>query len=96
MAIKSDIYSYLYGGAPAARRYAPASLQPISTTFIVALMQNGKPRPATNPVVHDTAEDARKESQRLAGEHPGRTFAVFKMISESRLPKQPIETKNYI
>lgn len=50
---------------------------PTTTPAIVALIESGKPKPATRPVVHASQEAATAEASRLALLHPGQEFGVF-------------------
>jgi len=44
---------------------------------IVALIENGQPRPSVKPYVHVDEASASKEAARLAGEHKGQSFGVY-------------------
>ncbi|MBY3263835.1 hypothetical protein HFO15_19605 [Rhizobium laguerreae] len=55
-----------------------------STPAIVALIENGKPKPATRPVVHASQEAATAEAGRLALLHPGQEFGVF-VLADSKI-----------
>ncbi|PDT86535.1 ribosomal protein L7/L12 [Sinorhizobium sp. BJ1] len=46
-------------------------------TAIVALIENGQPKPSSRPYVHATEEAASKEAARLAGIHKGQHFGVY-------------------
>lgn len=48
-----------------------------TTTAIVALIEDGQPKPADRPYVHRTEEAAAQEAKRLAGLHKGKQFGVF-------------------
>lgn len=57
-------------------------LEPIlTTTTIVALIENGQPKPSTTPQVHTSAESADKEAKRLAGKYKGKQFGVFTLTA---------------
>lgn len=53
----------------------------VATTAIVALIENGQPKPAAVPHVHATQAAATKEANRLAGVHKGKQFGVFVLAS---------------
>ena len=44
---------------------------------IVAMLENGQPRPSARPHVHATTEAAHLEAARLATQHKGQEFAVY-------------------
>jgi hypothetical protein len=46
-------------------------------TAIVCLLENGKPKPATEPFVHGDAKAAEREALRLANVHKGKEFGVY-------------------
>lgn len=48
---------------------------------IVALIENGQPKPATEPFVHPDRAAASKEAARLAGKHKGKEFGVYEFVS---------------
>lgn len=60
---------------------------------IVALIENGTPKPATRPYVHDSRDGAEQEARRLAALHAGSEFAVFELVSRSHAPKPIATTK---
>ncbi|PDS97555.1 hypothetical protein CO659_12910 [Rhizobium sp. S9] len=53
-------------------------------TAIVALIENGQPKPATRPYVHATEEAAMREADRLAGVHKGQQFGVYVLTTTSQ------------
>lgn len=55
-----------------------------TTPAIVALIENGTPRPSTAPKVHTSQEAATTEAERLALEHPGQKFGVF-VLADSKI-----------
>lgn len=58
--------------------YTPLNVELISSSpAIVCLIEDGKPKPATNPFVHPSAEAAAKEAGRLASVHKGKSFGVY-------------------
>lgn len=57
---------------------------PPTTPAIVALIENGTPRPSTAPKVHTSQEAATTEAERLALEHPGQQFGVF-VLADSKV-----------
>ncbi|HCV70564.1 MAG TPA: hypothetical protein DHE23_01780 [Agrobacterium sp.] len=48
-----------------------------TTTTIVALIENGQPKPSSTPHVHTSAEAAEKEAKRLSSKFKGKQFGVF-------------------
>lgn len=68
------------------RLVAPAtSANP--TTLIVALLENGQPKPATRPYVHRSREAAATEAARLAGKHTGQEFGVFELVDTRKVER---------
>ncbi len=61
----------------------------IKPTAIVALIENGQPKPATRPYVHTTEESATKEAERLALLHPGQEFGVY-VLAGSKIADEVI------
>lgn len=59
----------------------------VRSTAIVALIENGKPKPAINPLVHSSAELAAKEAERLANKFKGQQFGVYVLSSTSEKVK---------
>ncbi|WP_028753684.1 hypothetical protein [Rhizobium leucaenae] len=57
-------------------------------TAIVALIENGQPKPAFEPKVHASEADATKEAERLAGLYRGQRFGVF-VLSDTRETDKP-------
>lgn len=55
-----------------------------SSPAIVALIENGTPRPSTAPKVHTSQEAATTEAERLALENPGQQFGVF-VLADSKI-----------
>lgn len=58
----------------------PAS-PPTPTTAIVALIENGQPKPSSTPHVHTSEVAAHKEAGRLAAKHKGQQFGVFTLTA---------------
>ncbi|KIQ05058.1 hypothetical protein RU07_02345 [Agrobacterium tumefaciens] len=59
-----------------------SSLEPIlSTATIVALIENGKPKPSSTPHVHASTGAAEKEAKRLAAKFKGKQFGVFTLTT---------------
>ena len=56
----------------------------IATPAIVALIEDGQPRPSIRPFVHASREAAEAEASRLAGKHPGKEFGVYDLVSTKR------------
>lgn len=56
--------------------------KPTTGTYIVVRAEDGKLLPNAQPVIHFTAEDAKKEAARLAGKHGG-TFLVMAPVFRS-------------
>ncbi len=48
-----------------------------TTTTIVALIENGQPKPSSTPHVHTSAEAAEKEAKRLSAKFKDKQFGVF-------------------
>lgn len=62
--------------------------------FIVSLLtRNGRLRPSTSPVIHNTKEEAEAEAMRLAA-HPsaGGDYAVLTIVSVAKQPERPEPT----
>ncbi|WP_421461219.1 hypothetical protein [Agrobacterium tumefaciens] len=55
-----------------------SSAQP---TTIVALIENGQPKPSSTPHVHTSAEAAEKEAKRLSAKYKGKKFGVFTLTA---------------
>lgn len=64
---------------PASNDNAPAS-----KPAIVALIENGQPKPSEKPKVHISEESATDEAERLAVKYPGQKFGVF-VLADSRI-----------
>lgn len=54
---------------------------------IVALIENGQPKPAKRPFVHPDRESAAKEARRLAGKHKGQEFGVYELVDTAKEAK---------
>lgn len=67
------------GGPHGISTERPDSIELFSTRnqAIVALIDDGVPKPATRPKVHTNQDDAAKEAERLALLYPGQEFGVF-------------------
>jgi ribosomal protein L7/L12 len=48
---------------------------------IVALIENGQPKPSSTPHVHTSAEAAEKEAKRLSAKYKGKKFGVFTLTA---------------
>lgn len=59
----------------------------LATTAIVALIEDGQPKPAVRPYVHASEEAAATEAKRLAGVHKGKQFGVFVLASTAEEAK---------
>lgn len=59
-----------------------------TTAAIVALIEDGVPKPATKPFVHQSEEAATKEAERLAGKHRGQRFGIY-VLADTRETDQP-------
>lgn len=66
-------------------------LAPINPTAIVALIEDGQPKPATRPYVHTTVESAEREAKRLANIHVGQKFGVYALTGEPVLVEKAKE-----
>ncbi|NNU59767.1 hypothetical protein [Ochrobactrum soli] len=64
---------------PASNDNAPAT-----KPAIVALIENGQPKPSEKPKVHISEESATDEAERLAVKYPGQKFGVF-VLADSRI-----------
>ena len=56
-------------------------LPPTPTTTIVALIENGQPKPSSTPHVHASIGAAEKEAKRLAAKFKGKQFGVFTLTT---------------
>lgn len=52
-----------------------------STTTIVAIIENGQPKPSSTPHVHASTDSAEKEAKRLAAKYKGKQFGVFTLTT---------------
>ena len=57
------------------------SSTPTHTTTIVALIENGQPKPSSTPHVHASTGAAEKEAKRLAAKYKGKQFGVFTLTT---------------
>ncbi|WP_052503001.1 hypothetical protein [Brucella anthropi] len=57
---------------------------PATTPAIVALIEDGHPKPSGKPKVHKSEESATDEAERLAVKYPGQKFGVF-VLADSRI-----------
>ena len=64
---------------PASNDNAPAT-----KPAIVALIENGQPKPSEQPKVHKSEQAATDEAERLAVKYPGQKFGVF-VLADSRI-----------
>ena len=55
-----------------------------SKPAIVALIEDGQPKPSEQPKVHKSEESATDEAERLAVKYPGQKFGVF-VLADSRI-----------
>jgi hypothetical protein len=55
----------------------PIKTPPSTATAIVALIENGQPKPSDRPFVHADEGAACKEAARLADKHKGQSFGVY-------------------
>lgn len=62
---------------------APSTTQP---TAIVALIEDGKPKPADIPHVHANQAAAEREAKRLSGVHKGKQFGVYVLATTAEEP----------
>lgn len=58
-----------------------------SGTSIVCLIENGQPKPATEPFVHADASAACTEATRLAGIHKGQEFGVYECVDVKKVER---------
>lgn len=58
-----------------------------NTPAIVARLDNGQPRPSSNPFVHSDRASAEREAARLAKMNVGKEFAVYEFVSVAREAK---------
>ena len=71
--------------APCALRNVTISFDPAPTQpAIVALIENGQPKPSEQPKVHQSEQSATDEAERLAVKYPGQKFGVF-VLADSRI-----------
>lgn len=54
---------------------------PSDHTSIVALIENGQPKPSSTPHVHASTGAAEKEAKRLAAKYKGKQFGVFTLTT---------------
>ncbi|MCZ7855005.1 hypothetical protein O9X81_00080 [Agrobacterium salinitolerans] len=54
---------------------------PKPTTTIVALIENGQPKPSSWPHVHTSGDAAEREAKRLAAKYKGKQFGVFTLTT---------------
>lgn len=59
------------------------------TPAIVALIENGTPKPSTTPKVHATQEAATTEATRLASLYRGQQFGIF-VLADTRETDKPV------
>lgn len=62
------------------------SFAPVAKPAIVALIENGQPKPSVAPFVHANEALAAKEATRLAGIHTGQEFGVYVMTQKVSEP----------
>ncbi|RWO08201.1 hypothetical protein [Mesorhizobium sp.] len=56
-------------------------------TAIVALIENGQPKPSTLPFVHANRNAAETEATRLAGIHKGQEFGVYELVDVKKVDR---------
>lgn len=59
-------------------------------TAIVALIEDGQPKPASRSYVYATTEAAQAEAQRMANVHKGQAFGVYVLTGEPVKVKPPV------
>ena len=59
------------------------TITPKNPTAIVALIEDGQPKPSDRPYVHASRDAAEKEASRLANKHKAKTFGVYELVSSS-------------
>lgn len=77
---------------------APApwtSITPTNPVAIVALIEDGQPKPATRPFVHATLDGAATEAKRLAGVHKGKSFGVYALTGEPARVTWPVYEREW-
>jgi hypothetical protein len=62
------------------------TFEPVAKPAIVALIENGQPKPSTLPFVHANETLAAKEAARLAGVHKGQEFGVYVLTQKVSEP----------
>jgi hypothetical protein len=73
--------------------YTPKDLELVSSpattqqSAIVALIENGQPKPSPSPYVHDSRRNAEAEAARLAIKHKGKEFGVYELVTTRREAK---------
>ncbi len=65
----------------------------VTTTTIVALIENGQPKPSSTPHVHASTGAAEKEAKRLAAKYKGKQFGVFTLTTTHHEPKPVYDHK---
>lgn len=63
------------------------------TPHIVAVFENGKYRPSSDPHIHATREMAVAEAERLSRKHPGVKFGTFALVADSETPETVVTTR---
>ncbi len=66
---------------------------PSATATIVALIENGQPKPSSTPHVHASIGAAEKEAKRLAAKFKGQQFGVFTLTTTHHEPKPVYDHK---
>ena len=87
-----DTYELSGGGL---NFYVAQNLELITspTTTIVALIENGQPKPSSTPHVHESTGAAEKEAKRLAAKFKGQQFGVFTLTTTHHEPKPVYDHK---
>ena len=62
------------------------TVEPVAKPAIVALIENGQPKPSVAPFVHANETLAAKEATRLAGVHKGQEFGVYVLTQKVSEP----------
>lgn len=65
-----------------------AEVQDIVPVAIIAVIENGRPKPANYPFVHSSREEAEVEAKRLSTKHLGKEFGVFELVTTCKEERQ--------
>jgi hypothetical protein len=69
------------------------NLQPNQAPYFIVVSNEG---PARNPKPHVSESEAKTEADRLAVEHPGLKFTVFKSIASFETPVSATKVTSYV